>query len=73
MLKTRLRYLWLGEKKLDLLLAGLFYIGAITGALADLWNIVLLLLFQVAGIIWQLALCPVIATYQAFDLGGAAW
>ncbi|AFH91811.2 hypothetical protein A4R63_10195 [Corynebacterium pseudotuberculosis] len=73
MFKTRLRYLWLGEKKLDLLLAGLFYIGVITGALADLWKIVLLLLFQVVGIIWQLTLCPVITTYQVFNLGGAAW
>lgn len=58
MFKTRLGYLWFGEKKLELLLAGLFYVGAITGALADLWNFMLLFLFQIAGIIWQLASVP---------------
>lgn len=73
MLKTRLRYLWFGEKKLELLLAGLFYAGAITGALADLWNFMLLFLFQIAGIIWQLALCPNITTYQTFNFGGTVW
>ncbi|WP_368266801.1 hypothetical protein [Corynebacterium ulcerans] len=73
MFKTRLGYLWFGEKKLELLLAGLFYVGAITGALADLWNFMLLFLFQIAGIIWQLALCPNITTYQTFNFGGTVW
>lgn len=73
MLRTRLGYLWFGEKKLELLLAGLFYAGAIAGVLADLWNFMLLFLFQIAGIIWQLALCPTITTYQTFNFGGGVW